>query len=93
MSNRRKAKRPDLGGLDLGGLDFALAQAFRRSCNECGSADLHWFAGTDAAEVLGSETALSIVGWLSAVEAADTHWWRCLTCGNAGMFGGVEFWE
>jgi len=70
-----------------------LAQAFRRSCDECGSSELHWFEGQDAAGVLGEEVVLGISGWLSGDEAAVAHWWRCLTCGNAGVFGGVEFWE
>lgn len=88
MSNRRRPRR-----LNLEGLDFALAQAFRSACDECGSSDLYWFMGSEAESLLGRESALSMAGWLNPLEAEHAHWWKCLTCGNAGVFGGVEYWH
>lgn len=96
MSNRRKRRSgnhaPDGA---MAALDLALAQLFRGTCTECEMPYLDWFSGVDAVAVLGPETAeqmaRAMFGSLATAQAQSAHWWSCRTCGNAGVFGGVEF--
>lgn len=61
----------------------------RRTCDECGGSDLVWsyLAGLRAAV---SEDQRARVDEIAGFVGAGAEAWRCVTCGNFGVLGGLE---
>lgn len=99
MSNRRRAQRsrgfrqsPLFGQDAEPGIDFALAQLFRRECPDCEWAVLRWFVGSEAAADLGLGAAAALLRHLPVEDHRTAECWQCARCGAAGAFGPAE-WE
>lgn len=66
---------------------MSINRLFRQTCNECGSAEIHW---TDARGLLAVRPRKTVREGIQVLGASAESWY-CGRCTNFGIFGPLEY--